>query len=146
MEASAGVLKGLNREVGGVEKVEDVIEGLREEMEKTEEVGQVIGEGVGGVGGQTVVDEEEVDAEMERMEREERREVEEREAREVARRLEEVEGEVGAPKKEEEEEEEVGSESLQTPSDRQKEISISNRAEEGAEKSGAGERVPEHAS
>jgi charged multivesicular body protein 7 len=67
MEASSRVLGSQNKEVGGVERVEGVVDRLREEMEKTDEVGQVVGEfGKEGVG------EGEVDDELEVMEREER--------------------------------------------------------------------------
>lgn len=93
MEASTGVLRGWNKEVGGVERVEDVIEELREEMGKVDEVGQVINEPI-GAGEQ--VDESEVDDELEAMEREERAEAkrasqrEEEQAKRTRRRLEEI--------------------------------------------------------
>lgn len=94
MEASAGVLKGLNKEVGGVEKVQDVIDGLKEEMEKVDEVGQVINEPMGARG---EVDEGEIDDELEAMEKEERekeakrvKEREEKEAEVTRKRLEEI--------------------------------------------------------
>lgn len=64
MEASASVLRNLNREIGGVQRVERITEGLRKEMDKVEDVNAVIGE-VGGV----VIDEEEVDDELEELER-----------------------------------------------------------------------------
>jgi charged multivesicular body protein 7 len=67
MEASSRVLGSLNKEIGGVERVEGVMDKLREEMERTDEVGQVVGE-LGKEG----VDEGEVDDELEVMEREER--------------------------------------------------------------------------
>lgn len=95
MEASAVVLRGLNKQVGGVERVEDVIEGLREEMAKVDEVGQVIGEPLGGAREQ--IDEDEVDEELEAMEREERmkeerrvKDREDREAEVTRKRLEEI--------------------------------------------------------
>jgi charged multivesicular body protein 7 len=94
MEASTGVLRGLNEEVVGVERVEDVIEELREEMGKVDEVGQIINEPVGA---REQVDESEVDDELEAMEREERAkeakragEREEEEAKRSRRRLEEI--------------------------------------------------------
>lgn len=94
MEASAGVLKGLNKEVGGVEKVEDVIEELRGEMDKVDEVGQVINEPIGA---REQVDEGEIDDELEAMEREERekeakriKDREEKEAEATRRRLDEI--------------------------------------------------------
>ncbi|KAL1588170.1 hypothetical protein WHR41_03208 [Cladosporium halotolerans] len=93
MEASARTLRSLNAQTGGVERVQDVMEGLREEMADVEEVGRVVGE-VGTEG----VDEGEVEDELEGMERAERERVdeeerkkrevgEEREAEETRRRL-----------------------------------------------------------
>ncbi|KAF2083686.1 hypothetical protein K490DRAFT_51040 [Saccharata proteae CBS 121410] len=81
MEASAGVLRGLHEEVGGVEGVEGVVEGLREEMGKVDEVANVINEGAA-----EGVDEGEVEDELEALERAEREEKErvEREEREKA--------------------------------------------------------------
>ena len=100
MEASAGVLRGMNKEVRGVERVEDVIEELREEMSKVDEVGQIINEPMGA---REQVDEGEIDDELEAMEREERekeaqkvREREEREAELTRVRLEELAGKEGA--------------------------------------------------
>ncbi|KAK6384469.1 hypothetical protein LTS17_002032 [Exophiala oligosperma] len=100
MEASAGVLKTLNKKVGGVDKVEDVLDSLREEMAKVDEVGGVIAEPVLD-GGRAVLDEAEVDDEFEAMEREERLEREKteqaqrekqqaREAEDTRRRLQEL--------------------------------------------------------
>ncbi|ERF76461.1 hypothetical protein EPUS_06122 [Endocarpon pusillum Z07020] len=94
MEASAGVLKGMNKQVGGVERVEDVIEELREEMGKVDEVGKVINEPMGA---REQVDESEIDDELEAMEREEKekearrvKEKEEKEAEVTRSRLEEI--------------------------------------------------------
>jgi charged multivesicular body protein 7 len=82
LEGSRDVLRALNKQVGGVERVEDVLEDLREEMGKTDEVGAVIREGA-TVG----IDEDEIDEELAAMEVDGRREreeqaVEERKARE----------------------------------------------------------------
>ncbi|CAG8978999.1 hypothetical protein HYALB_00009901 [Hymenoscyphus albidus] len=84
MEASTQALSSLNKAVGGVERVDDVVDQLREQMSQVDEVGNVIAE-VGQ--GATVVDETEVDDELEAMERQEREKMEakerkEREARE----------------------------------------------------------------
>lgn len=76
MEASTRVLSGLNKEVGGVERVDNVVEQLREQMGMVGEVGDVIAE----VGRDAiVVDEGEVDDELEAMERAEQKRVEEKE-------------------------------------------------------------------
>lgn len=77
MEASSQTLRSLNRQTGGVEKVQDVMEGLREEMMNVEEIGRVVNEGNAGE-----VDEGEVEDELEEMERLEREKVEEAERKE----------------------------------------------------------------
>ncbi|KIX92386.1 uncharacterized protein Z520_11860 [Fonsecaea multimorphosa CBS 102226] len=69
MESSASVLKTLNKRIGGVERVEDVLESLREEVSKVDEVSSVMAEPVDQ---KAVLDEEEVDEELAAMEREER--------------------------------------------------------------------------
>ncbi|OCL12450.1 hypothetical protein AOQ84DRAFT_334295 [Glonium stellatum] len=84
MEASASVLRGLHKEVGGVEGVEGVVDALKEEMGRVDEVSGIINE-VGQEG--TVIDEAEVDQEFEALEKAERQkkekaEKEEREKRE----------------------------------------------------------------
>lgn len=77
MEASTRVLTGLNKEVGGVERVDDVVDQLREQMSQVDEVGNVIAEA-----GANPTDELEVDDELEAMEREEREKIEAEERRE----------------------------------------------------------------
>ncbi|TGO61079.1 hypothetical protein BCON_0030g00370 [Botryotinia convoluta] len=75
MESSTKVLSSLNKEIGGVERVDDVVDQLREQMGQVDEVGDIIAEP-----GQTnVVDETEVDDELEAMEKEETRKIEEKE-------------------------------------------------------------------
>lgn len=69
MEASAAVLRGLHKEVGGVEGVEGVVDALKEEMGRVDEVSGIINE-VGQEG--AVIDEAEVDEEFEALERVER--------------------------------------------------------------------------
>ena len=66
LEASAMVLRNMRAQVGGVDKVEDVIEGLRDEMGKVDEIGGVI-----EAGGQrdSMFDESTVDEELESLER-----------------------------------------------------------------------------
>jgi charged multivesicular body protein 7 len=97
MERSTRVLAGLNKQVGGVERVDDVVDKLREQMQEVDEVGNVFAEQ-----GREGVDEGEVDDELEAMERVERekREAEEqkikedqerREAEETRRKLVELE-------------------------------------------------------
>ena len=96
MRKSADVLKDLNKEAGGAEGAENVMERLRQETENANEIGQIINEGAA-----TGVDEMEVDEELERMEivesaknemlekgKREKREKEE--AEQTARRLQEL--------------------------------------------------------
>lgn len=79
MEASSLTLKSLNKQTGGVEKVQDVVEGLQEEMMNTEEIGTAITEVSAGE-----VDEGEVEDELAALEGAERekREAEEAKVRE----------------------------------------------------------------
>ena len=84
MEASAGVLRSLNAEVGGIEKVEDLVEILRDEMSKVDEVSSAI-----DAGGHEnrASDEDGIDEELESLERQAKAEQEEKEARLTAERL-----------------------------------------------------------
>lgn len=84
MEASTGVLRGLHAQIGGVEKVEDVVEELREEMSKVDEVGNILNEAG------PVIDESEIDEELEALENQERQAKEEKEAEETRRKLAEL--------------------------------------------------------
>ena len=77
MESSSQTLKSLNKRTGGVEKVQDVMEGLREEMSNADEIGQAINEVSAGD-----IDEGEVDDELEALEKVEREKVEEAEGKE----------------------------------------------------------------
>ncbi|KAI7284754.1 hypothetical protein KC345_g2105 [Hortaea werneckii] len=113
MEASSTTLRSLNQKTGGVEKVQDVMENLRESMQDTEEISGAISE-VGA--GQ--IDEGEVDDELEALEKAEREKVEEaerkereareeKEAEETRKKLAELEGlkkpdEVSSPQEAEE--------------------------------------------
>lgn len=87
MEASSQTLKSLNKQTGGVEKVQDVMDGLKEEMMNADEIGQAINEVSAGE-----IDEGEVDDELEALEKMEREKLEEAERQEREKR-EEVERE-----------------------------------------------------
>ncbi|KAI5923587.1 Snf7-domain-containing protein [Camillea tinctor] len=95
MQSSTAALRSLNARVGGAEKVEEVLDGLREQMGEVDEIGNIISE----AGAAVVVDEGEVDDEFEEMLREEREKeeqaekvkTEEREAEETRRKLAELE-------------------------------------------------------
>lgn len=84
MDASTGVLRNLHAQTGGIERVEDVVEGLREEMGKVDEMGQVMEE-VGR--GDRVVDEDAIDEELEALEQQDRAEREEKETEQTRERL-----------------------------------------------------------
>lgn len=84
MEASTGVLRGLHAQVGGIEKVEDVVEELREEMSKVDEIGNILNEAG------PVIDETEIDDELEALEDQQRREKEEEEAEATRKKLAEL--------------------------------------------------------
>jgi charged multivesicular body protein 7 len=85
MQASTGVLRSLHAQMGGIETVEDVVENLREEMSKVDEVGNIINEAG------PVIDEGEIDDELEALETKELREKEEAEAKATRQRLEQLE-------------------------------------------------------
>lgn len=84
MEASTGVLQNLHAQVGGIEKVEDVIEGLRNEMSKVDDIGSVI---EAGAQLDSVVDERAVDEELESLERQANAREEEEGASETQKKL-----------------------------------------------------------
>lgn len=78
MENSAAVLGKLNKEVGGVDRVDEVLDGLRDQMGQVDEVGNIIAEASQG----GAIDESEVDDELERLESEERKKIEDEEKKE----------------------------------------------------------------
>ncbi|KAL4916571.1 Snf7-domain-containing protein [Aspergillus aurantiobrunneus] len=84
MEASTGVLRGLNAQVGDVSKVDDVVYELREEMTKVDEIGNIMGEAGPQIG------ESEIDDELEELESKEREGREEQEAEETRMKLAEL--------------------------------------------------------
>lgn len=84
MEASTGVLRNLHDQVGGIEKVEDIIEGLRDEIGKADEIGGAIGAGAQEV---SVIDESAVDEELESLEKQANEREEEKRARHTQERL-----------------------------------------------------------
>lgn len=85
MQASTSVLRSLHAQTGGVETVENVVDNLREEMSKVDEVGTIINEAG------PVVDEGEIDDELEALEKQEAREKGEKEAEETRERLAQLE-------------------------------------------------------
>ncbi|KAH7327855.1 Snf7-domain-containing protein [Stachybotrys elegans] len=72
MESSTGVLEKLNSEVGSVEKVDGVMDRLREQMSDTDEVSAILAESTG-----VAIDEGEIDEELAAMESQEHAQEEE---------------------------------------------------------------------
>ncbi|KAK5118256.1 hypothetical protein LTR85_008236 [Meristemomyces frigidus] len=77
MQASSQTLRSLNQKTGGVEKVQDVMDGLQNEMANADEIQQAINDVSAGA-----VDEGEVEDELEALENAEREKVEEAERKE----------------------------------------------------------------
>ena len=84
MEASTGVLRNLLAQVGGIDKVEDVIAGLRDEMGKVDEMGGVL---EASAQGDSVIDESAVDEELDILEGQNSAREEEKEACQTQERL-----------------------------------------------------------
>lgn len=84
MEASTGVLRGLNTQVGDAGKIDEVVDELREEMSKVDEVGSIMSE----AGPQ--IDESEIDEELDALEHKDQEAKEEEEAEETRRKLTEL--------------------------------------------------------
>lgn len=82
LQGSTGVLKAFHTEMGGVERVDDVVDELKEQMTQVEEIGNVINE-VGEIG---TVDEDEVDLELKAMEQQDTEKREESERLEKQRK------------------------------------------------------------
>jgi len=88
MQSSAETLKSLNKRVGGVDKVDEIMDDLREQMGQVDEVGQVIAEPLDG---KTVLDEAELDDEFEALEKEEQAKKDDQIAEDTRVRLAELE-------------------------------------------------------
>ncbi|EMT66092.1 Snf7-domain-containing protein [Fusarium oxysporum II5] len=79
MEASSGALASLNAQVGGAERVDAVMDRLREQSSATDEVSAILAESTG-----EVIDETALDDELESMEAQEREKEEEKTKRKEA--------------------------------------------------------------
>ncbi|KAK2745406.1 hypothetical protein FQN57_003749 [Myotisia sp. PD_48] len=84
MKDSTTVLRQFHAQVGGVERVEDVVEELRKEMENVDEVGAILNEAG------PVIDEGELDEELQELERHEREVREENNAEMIRQKLAEL--------------------------------------------------------
>ncbi|KAK4159789.1 Snf7-domain-containing protein [Cladorrhinum sp. PSN259] len=78
MESSSDALKSLTARTGGVERVEEVVDRLREQMAATDEIGSIMAE----ASGREAIDEGEIDEEFAELERAEKKKVEEKERKE----------------------------------------------------------------
>ena len=87
MEASTKVLRGLSAEIGDVDKIDNIVDDLRDEMTKVDDVAAQIAE-VDQLG--PVVDEDELDTELANMQRESQGEQELLESRTVEQRLKDI--------------------------------------------------------
>ncbi|EYE96526.1 putative vacuolar sorting protein SNF7 family protein [Aspergillus ruber CBS 135680] len=85
MEASTGVLRGLNTQVGDAAKIDEVVDELREEMSKVDEVGNIMSEAG------PEIDETEIDDELEALEHKDQEAKDEEEAEETRKKLTELE-------------------------------------------------------
>ena len=126
MKAGAGVLRSLNAEAGGIEKVEDLVEILRDEMSKVDEVSSAI-----DAGGHEnrFSDEDGIDEELESLERQAKAEQEEKEARLTAERLASIGGNGGVKGRDGLQQDE-GSENMQSAS-QGPEVALDRPIEEG---------------
>ena len=84
MQGSTEVLRTLNTEIGGAETVENVLENLRDEMNKVDDISTIMGEQQGG----QLIDEGEIDDELNALEAADRTEVQEIKAMETMHQLE----------------------------------------------------------
>lgn len=88
MQSSTLVLRNLRAQTGGVEKVGEIVEGLKDEMQQVDEIGSIMEAGEQN----DVVDEHAVDEELEQMMQQARAKEEEEETQRTQRRLAEIEG------------------------------------------------------
>ena len=77
LKSSAGVLRGLNIEVGDPDKFRDLLESLSDEMVKTNQINEAIGENNAAT---VAVDEAEIDSELDALEAENRTRLDEQAA------------------------------------------------------------------
>lgn len=89
MQSSAQTLKSLNQRVGDVEKVDAIMDDLREQMDQTNEVGQILQEPLSAT---AALDETEIDDEFEALEKEEQASKEQLHEQSTRARLAELEG------------------------------------------------------
>ena len=87
MKESTTVLRGLNTKIGGPETVDEVIEGLRDEMTKVDDVSTVISQAGQESSG---LDESAIDDELDMLEKEQHAEVEEQESQRVGQKLDSI--------------------------------------------------------
>ena len=86
MQDSTSVLRNLRVQTGGVEKVEEIVEGLRDEIQQSEEIGSILETS----GQSNVVDASAVDDELEQMLQLAKAREQEEEARRTQRKLDDI--------------------------------------------------------
>lgn len=84
MKASTGILRGLNAQIGDAANIDEVVDELREEMTKVDEVGNIMSEAG------PEIDETQIDDELEALERKDQEAKEEQEAEEIRKKLAEL--------------------------------------------------------
>ncbi|KAJ6780471.1 hypothetical protein PWT90_01837 [Aphanocladium album] len=94
MEASSGVLKSLNSQVGSVDKVDAVMDELRERVADTDELTVILAESTGAP-----VDEGEIDDELAEMEREAKEKEDEKQAEVAQGKMDKIPEMPGSPEK-----------------------------------------------
>ena len=87
LQESSNVLRGINAETGGLNQVEDVIEGLRTEIIKVDEINSVVSQAEKD---STLVDEGAIDDELESLDKEQSARIGQQEALQVTQRLETI--------------------------------------------------------
>ena len=88
MEASTAVLRNLHSQVGGIDRVENIIDGLREEMDKVDEISNTLEASEQQDG---VIDDSAIDDELEDMVQQAKVQEEEKEAWKTQQRLANIE-------------------------------------------------------
>lgn len=99
MESSSSVLKNLNTQVGGVDKVDAVMDEVRDKMSDTEELSNILAESTGAA-----IDEDQLDDELAAMEKEAKEKQEAKEAEETLGKLPDVPSQALEPAKDPERE------------------------------------------
>lgn len=85
LKSSTSVLRGLSREIGGPDKVQDILDNLRDQMAETEQINEAFADNGAAT---ATVDEAEIDSELDALEAENRTSEVEQAASELQKQLE----------------------------------------------------------